>query len=286
MLLAGLSGALLVAGCCALLVCRFRSIPRLGDALDLLDGRRDPEVTDPGIGRLGAWLRRGGFVVTEETRRRLRRVGTTIDRHLASKLLGAAAGLVIPAAAGGAVAWFTASSPTLPVVLSVACATLGFFLPDLVLRREDRTVTEDTTEALLTFFDLVTLERLANRSGTQALQAAAAMSEAPIFRAIAQALERARLEQHAPYAELRRLGRDLGLPALVDVADVMQLDESGASLSGALRARVKELRDAHLLAMKLHASEVSERMGVLMVVPTLEFGLLFLAPPLLRLMSG
>ena len=193
---------------------------------------------------------------------------------------------MLPAAVAGALAWLGASSVTLPLVSAVGFAALGFVLPDLLLRRKDKAVTEDTTEALLTFFDLVTLERLANRSGAQALQAAARMSSAPIFRAIAQALERARLEQRAPYAELQRLGADLGLPALVDVADVMRLDESGASLSGALRARVKELRDAHLLALKLHASQVSERMGVLMVVPTLEFGLLFLVPPLLRLMEG
>lgn len=286
LLLAASSGTLLVAGLCALLLSRLRPVPRLADALEVLEGRRDPGMAEEGIGRFGAWLRRGGFVVTEETRRRLRLVGTSVDRHLASKLLGAAAGLTIPAVAGGALAWFAATGIAIPVVLAVACAVFGFFLPDLLLRRRDRTVTEDTTEALLTFFDLVTLERLANRSGGQALQAAAAMSSAPVFRAIAQALERARLEQRAPYAELQRVGRDLGLPALVDVADVMRLDESGASLEGALRARVKELRDAHLLAMKLHASEVSERMGVLMVVPTLEFGLLFLVPPLLRLMVG
>ena len=66
----------------------------------------------------------------------------------------------------------------------------------------------------------------------------------------------------------------------------MRLDESGAALSSALRARVKELRDAHLTAMKIAAAEVSERMGVLMVIPSLLFGLLFLIPPLLRLISG
>lgn len=37
-------------------------------------------------------------------------------------------------------------------------------------------------------------------------------------------------------------------------------DESGASLADVLRARVKELRDAHLNAQKIAAQEISERM--------------------------
>ena len=79
---------------------------------------------------------------------------------------------------------------------------------------------------------------------------------------------------------------ELELPALCDIADVMKLDDSGAALSGALRARVKELRDAHLTEAKIEAAAVSERMTFLMVVPSLIFGLLFLIPPLLRLLSS
>ena len=88
-----------------------------------------------------------------------------------------------------------------------------------------------------------------------------------------------------PYAELAALGRRLELPALVDLSDVMRLDESGAALSNTLRARVKELRDAHLTVLKMDATQVSERMTVFMVIPSMIFGLLFLVPPILRLLS-
>ncbi len=89
-----------------------------------------------------------------------------------------------------------------------------------------------------------------------------------------------------PYAELKDVGQSLALPALVDLADVMRLDEAGASLSQTLRARVAELRDAHLTAMKMAANETSERMTVWMVLPSLVFGLIFLAPPLLKLIGS
>lgn len=288
LIIATLSGCLLAAGVVAFFLVGVQPAPRLGDAFDLLDGRRpEPPSADPGLGRLGAWVRqRTGLMVSERTRRRLRMVGTSVDRHLARKVICALAGLALPAAVGGWLAWLGGEPSAVPVVVGLGGAAVGFFLPDLVLRQRDRAVTEDATEALLTFLDLVTLERLANRSGSQALRAAAAVSDVMVFRVIAEALERARLEQRAPYGELQRLGNELELPALVDVADVMRLDESGAALSGALRARVKELRDGHLTAMKLEASAASERLGVLMVVPTLLFGLLFLVPPLLRLVSG
>jgi hypothetical protein len=99
-------------------------------------------------------------------------------------------------------------------------------------------------------------------------------------------LERARLEQQAPYAELRKLAVQLDIPQLADVADVMQLDETGAALSGALRARVRELRDAHLTRAQNEANAVSEGMTIYMSTPALIFGLIFMAPPLMRIAFG
>ena len=126
---------------------------------------------------------------------------------------------------------------------------------------------------------------MANQSATQSLHAAAGVSDNTIYTQVRGALERARLEQRMPYAELAALGQRLELPALIDLADVMRLDESGAALSNTLRARVKELRDAHLTVLKMDATRVSERMTVFMVVPSLVFGLIFLVPPLLRLIT-
>lgn len=285
--LAALIGCLAAAGIWALVMVRVQPQPRLGDAFDLLDGRRpEPVDGEPGVNRLGAWVRgRSGLAVGDDTRRRLRMVGTSIDRHIAHKTLGALVGALVPALLAGGLTWLVGAFSVLPVLFVLAGGVLGFSWPDLRLRQRDQVVTADAAEALLSYVDLVTLERLANRSGTQALHAAAAVSDVTVFRAIAEVLERTRLEQRAPYADLQRLGAELELPALVDIADVMRLDEAGAALSGALRARVKELRDAHLTAMKVRATEVSERMGVLMVVPTLLFGLLFLVPPLLRLLG-
>jgi Flp pilus assembly protein TadB len=263
--------------------------PRLADALDLLDGSLDApdEPAGAGLDRLGGWLRtRLRRPVPAATLRRLRMAGRSVDRHFAQKALTALAGLLLPGLVGVVLAVTIGAGAEVPAVVGLLLGVVGFLLPDVLLRGADTDRTEDATEALLTYFDLVTLERLANASGSQALRSAAAVSDVTVFVAIRDALERARLEQRVPYPELQRLGRDLALPALVDIADVMALDEAGAALSGALRARVRELRDAHLTQAKIAAAAVSERMAFFMVIPSLVFGLFFLVPPVLRLLDG
>ena len=110
-----------------------------------------------------------------------------------------------------------------------------------------------------------------------------AVSESPLFLQIRTALERARLEQQPPYDELRRIADQLRLPELADVADVMQLDETGAALSGTLRARVRELRDAHLSSEQTKASAAAEGMTIYMTLPALIFSLIFLVAAMLKI---
>lgn len=286
--MAVVSGGLVMAGSWCLILTVFAPGPRLGDAFALLDGRALAGTAEPtsAVERLGARLEgRPGFSLGADLRRQLRMVQLSAHQHLAAKAIGALIGLVVPGLVAGWLSWLSGTPVVLPVLVGLVGAGVGFVLPDLRLRHQDRAVTEDATEALLTFADLVTLERMANLSGSQALRSAAAVSEAPIFLAIRETLERARLEQRPPYQGLQALGEELKLPALVDIADVMRLDESGAALAGALRARVRELRHAHLNRQKVQATEDSERLGMLMVVPSLILGLLFLTPPLLRLIT-
>lgn len=283
-------GMLLALGAILLVVAFRPQHVRLADALGVL-GDTSPVAAEPepeasGLDRLGHWwLERRPLAVTPALDRQLQLRGRTLRRHVGIKVACALTGVGLPLVLEVVVWALTGSVPLLPVVASLVLAAVGFIVPDVLLRAEDRATSEDATEALLAYFDLVTLERLANQSATQALNAAASLSDIAIFATIRSALERARLEQKMPYGELREVGRQLELPALVDLADVMRLDESGASLSGTLRARVKELRDAHLTAMKVHASAASERMTLFMVIPSLVFGMFFLVPPLLTLMS-
>jgi tight adherence protein C len=289
-----ISGMLLAGGLCCLLTALVRSTPRLEAALELVgaDGVDRLPLSDVGPVRSRS-ERMGAFVyrlmpipLSSAQRRALRLQDKSIAEFYADKAVMAIIGAVLPALAGGSYAYLTGQLGPIPAVAAVVGALIGFFIPDLLLRRRTENVRTGAAEALLVYIDLVTLERLTNASATQALHNAAALSDVPLFVQIRTALERARLEQQSPYAELRGLSDELKLPELADIADVMQLDETGAALSGTLRARVRELRDAHLTREQIKASAAAEGMTIYMTLPALIFGLIFLVAAMLRILAG
>lgn len=293
-LLVLLPGLLVVGGLVAITATLAPSAPRLQPALQRVLGEPAPrhdtaELASPTrpSERAGAWLfRHTPIPLTERQRQSLKLQGKSVAEFYADKLVMALVGVSLPGVVGLSYLLLTGRSSAWPAALAVVGALLGYFTPDLLLRRATRASRSSAVEALLVFLDLVTLERLANASATSALQSAAELSDAPLFVQIRIALERARLEQQSPYGELRRLAEQLDMPELNDVADVMQLDETGAALSGTLRARVKELRDAHLTSERLVAGAAAEGMTIYMTLPALIFGLIFLVAALLNLLLG
>jgi tight adherence protein C len=289
-----LSGILLAAGMSCLVVAFARSTPRLDAALDQISADHAERAPLRDVGpissrseRLGAFIYRVVPIpLSAGQRRALRLQDKSVAEFYADKAVMAIIGAVLPGLAGCAFAYLTGRLSAIPAAAVFFGAVAGFFVPDLLLRRTARHVSVGATEALLVYIDLVTLERLTNASATQALHNAAALSDVPLFVHIRTALERARLEQQSPYAELRRLSDQLKLPELADVADVMQLDETGAALSGTLRARVRELRDAHLTREQIKASAAAEGMTIYMTLPALIFGLIFLVAAMLRILVG
>jgi hypothetical protein len=289
-----LAGVLLAGGLTCLVVAVVPTTPRLTDALARIavDAQTSERTVDLGptsgvSERMGARVYRLSPVpLTDRQLRALRLQGKSVAEFYADKTVMALVGGLLPALTGLAL-WNISGRPsTLPAVCCVLGLAIGFFVPDLLLRRTTAGARSGALESLLVFIDLVTLERLANASASQALQHAASLSDVTLFRQIRLALDRARLEQQSPYAQLRRLADQLDLPELKDLSDIMQLDENGAALSGALRARLRELRDAHLSREQTAASAAAESMTIFMTLPAMIFGLIFLVAALLRIMQG
>ena len=290
-----LAGMLIAAGLVALVVAAVPSTPRLVDALDRIesDSRRTAHLridVGPVTGRserLGALLYRySPITLSERQSQQLRLQNKSIAEFYSDKAVMAIIGAVLPALLAFGYGQLTGSLNALPAVAALLGLVAGFFAPDLILMRSGGLARSAAVEALLVYIDLVTLERMANASATQALHNAANLSDVPLFAQIRVSLERARLEQQSPYGELRRLAQQLNLPELTDVADVMQLDETGAALSGTLRARVRELRDAHLTKEQITASAAAEGMTIYMTFPALIFGVIFMTPALLKIVLG
>lgn len=288
-----LAGLLMAAGLVLMVRAIVPAPPRLVAALERAGGVVDQTaLLDVGtVGstseRLGAYVYRHTPVpLTEKTRQNLRLQNKAIAEFYADKVVLMIVGAMIPVVLMLIISLTTGRTTLLPAFITPVSAALGFFVPDLRLRGGSSARRADAVESLLVFIDLVTLERLANASATQALHNAAELSDAPLFVQMRVALERARLEQQSPYAEIRRLADQLNLPELVDLADVLQLDETGAALSGALRARLHELRDAHLSQEQVSASAASEGMTLYMTLPVFVFGSIFMGAVFLKLVFG
>lgn len=285
-------GATIGAGIFLAAVGLYRAPVRLSDAFAALDGSSDdalPRSAALTVGsgeKVGAWLyQRLRLPLSESTVRTLALQGRSIADFFTEKLVWTVLGLALPPLWVFTTFVFEGHLDLMPAGFSVVGAIIGYFIPDLRLRRATQQARAGASEALLMFFDLVTLERLANRSVTQALQSAAGISETSVFQRIRHGLDRAKLEQVAPWHELKRLSAELNLPAISDIADVLRLDEQGASLAEPLRARVRELRDAQLAEAKQAAQEQTERMTLWMTLPVLIFGAIVVAPPLLSILQ-
>jgi hypothetical protein len=290
------SGILLPGGLVLIIVGVVPATPHLADTIARLDRsfatqptqRELPSTTGTITDRLGGWLyRRSPLPLGRAQFRALQIRGRSVTEFYADKAVWTIIGMTMPTVLSGFIGYVRGGVPVaLPVIVGLLGGVIGYFVPDLLLRGQGKAARTDASAALLMYIDLVTLERLANASGTQALHHAAGLSDVPLFRQLRGALERARLEQQAPYTELRRLADELGLPELRDLADVMQLDETGAALSGSLRARVRELRDAHLATTLREANASSEGMTIYMTIPAMLLGVMFIVPALMRIVAS
>ena len=287
-----LAGMLTLGGIVTLVAAALPAPPSLQPALDRIvgdhsTGDRDLVVVTDGSRseRMGAALyRRSPMPLSPRQRKLLRLQNKSIAEFYADKIVMAIIGAILPALIGFAWGWLIGQPSWWPAGLAMVGLVVGFWTPDLLLRRSAKASQTRAVESLLVFIDLVTLERLANASAAEALQSAASLSDVPLFLQIRTALERARLEQQSPYGELRRLAEELELPELRDVIDIMQLDESGAALSDTLRARVKELRNAYLTREQIAAGAAAEGMTIYMTIPALIFGMIFLGAAMLTLL--
>jgi len=294
-----LGGACLVGGVACVIIACIPRPGRLDDTLALLDAEQPLGVAatagtaaligDPGsrVERWAAWAyRRLRLPLSPSTERLLALRGRSISDFFAGKIVLGMAGVAAPLVVTAADLAFGWGLGAVPAALSVLAGAAGYFWPDVELRRSEQAVHRDAEAAMSVFFDLVILERLGNASASQALRRAAGLCDVALFERIRGALDRAHLQQRPPWGELHALATDLQMPQLDDVADVLSLDEQGAALAGALRARVAELRQAHLAREKVAAQQDTEGMTIWMVIPVLAFALLFLAAPLLKVLAA
>ena len=236
-----------------------------------------------------SWVSSGlGRRLTRPVAADLRAVGLTAGEHLAHRVAVAAIALLwAPATA----ALITAAGVTVPAALtvwiSVALAPVGFFIPAVELRARAARHRRSFRHALSSFLDLVSVALAGGKGVEGALTDAAATGDGWAFRELRAGLTDARLHGDAPWDGLARLGADLDVPELGELAASAALaGAEGARVKASVAAKAKALRIRVLADVETAAQSASERMSLPIVLLLVGFVLFLGFPAVTQVLQG
>jgi tight adherence protein C len=213
-------------------------------------------------------------------RQDLRVMGRTLETHVAQKLLFALGGAALAVVTSAAMQLTGTQLPFLiPVWAVVLVGVGGWFVPDLVLRSEAEKRRRSFRHAVGAFLDLVAIS-LAGGTGIEgALHGAVSLGHGWGFTRLNEALEHARLAGDTPWEALGRVGEDLGVSELRELAASLVLaGHEGAKVRQSLNAKAASVRQHQLADLEGEAAEATEKM--VLPIGLLFFGfLLFLGYP-------
>ena len=214
-------------------------------------------------------------------------LGRSPERHLAEKATLALVGLLVAPAVTVLLALGGVHlSVVVPVWASLVLLAGGFFAPDLGIRAEAARRRTDFRHALSSFLDLVVVA-LAGGGGVEtALVDAASVGNGWAFDNLRQALDQARLARETPWAALGRLGHQLGVDELTELAASLSLaGTEGAKVRASLAAKATSLRTHQLAEAETADQAATERMALPVVVLFAGF-LFFLGYPAVEKVLG
>ncbi len=200
--------------------------------------------------------------------------------HMGTKVLLAIGALVwVPLMAGALAVFGISVGITTPAVLTIAAVVFAFFLPDMTLVKEAAARRRDFRHVVGSFLDLVAMNLAGGRGLPEALMAASTVGDHWAMARIRQALSNARVIGITPWEGVSRLGRELGIEELRDLASALALaGDEGAKIRSSLMARAESMRRKELSEVEGQAGEKSQSMLVAQLLICAAF-LLFLAYP-------
>lgn len=271
----------------------------LGQLLGELDTPRAafaPSV-EPLTERASLFVRLFGQALTSTTAGRriadrsasdLRITRTSPAEHLAQRMTLAVTA-VLWAPLCSTLMW--AGGVSLPVVaplwLSFLLAPAGFLYPTLSLRSQAAAARRTFRHALSSFLDIVAVSLAGGRGVESALHDGAHAGQGWPFAEIRRCLLEARLQGEPPWTGLGRLGQELDIPELGELAASATLAGSeGARVRGSLAAKAKAMRQRSLTDVEAAAQAASERMSLPVVLLMVGFVVFLGFPALEQVMAG
>lgn len=194
--------------------------------------------------------------------------------------LSAIGGTVVPAVIYAGAGSLGAQAP-IPLV-SLGCLVAGLVgavTPSLLLRRSAGAQRQDLVHSLACWLELVALALAGGMGIESALGAASSVGEGPWFRRIRRALDRARDAGRSPWDALDRLGAELGVNELEELAASVRLaGTEGARIRASLSAKSASLRRRQIADAQGRANATTERLFLPAIVLMLGFVVFLIYP--------
>jgi tight adherence protein C len=241
--------------------------------------------------RLGSGLRRAlearGITVPPSISADLGIAGRSVETHLATSLVAALMGFVVPFLMLTPLSIVTGSLPgVVPVWLGILGAAVGAVLPTLQLRTIAADRRRDFRHVVSAFLDLVAMNLAGGRGVPEALTSASGISDGWAFVRIRDTLETAKLQGVTPWAALGELGDELAIDELRDLSAALALvAEDGAKVRDSLTARAVSMRKRELADTEGRAQARSQSMLMAQMLLCVGF-LLFLTYPAVARVIG
>jgi tight adherence protein C len=178
-------------------------------------------------------------------------------------------------------------TPSTPIWLWLAAGTIGFVLPDLMLRAKAEARRLQFREELAHFTDLVALAVSGGLGLESALEEAIEASGNEFSAELRRYLREARLRQEPPSSAIARLGEETQLDEAEPLATALATAEAqGIPVSQVLRAQARALRERRRIELIEGGEKAQTRMALpigLLIVPA--FLIVILYPSAVQLLQ-
>jgi Flp pilus assembly protein TadB len=208
--------------------------------------------------------------------------------HLASRVaLGLTGLLWAPLTATIMAAGGVHIGAVFPLWISLALAPVGFLYPSLALRSKAIEQRRNFRHAFSAFLDVVSVSLAGGRGVESAIHAGAESGHGWAFTELRRALLEARLRGETPWTGLGRLGEELAVPELGELAASAALaGAEGARVRASLAAKARTLRLRGLAEIESAAQSASERMSLPVVGLMLGFIVFLACPAINQVLTG
>lgn len=208
-----------------------------------------------------------------------------VATHLADQMLAVLAGLVLPPLAVTVLTTGTMFGPATPLWVSLAGGAGGWALAESTVHAEAQRRRAELRHALSAVLDLVVISLAGGAGLEQALDDACADTSGWAAARLNHAVGTARLLRVPPWRTLGRLGEDVGVVELEELAATMSLaGAEGARIRASLTARAATLRAHQGAALEAQANAATERMGLPVMLLALAY-MTFLMYPAIAAIS-